>query len=295
MTSHKVLGDDHHPATLSLDGRIVAPGTRIEHPALLVVVGGVDAIEPVRSASVPIPPPGRPKALRSIHTSGRSGSTRVVEGAFSGEVVRSTPATMPGPSVPAGGKRVSLTFDDGPWEGNTQQILAILAAKHVPAVFCLIGRQVREHPELVGLELAGGHQICNHTLDHDEHLGEAPPARVESQIKGGIDAITEHGFPAPPFYRPPAGSLSPAVYASAQRHREQVLYWSVDPGDWRRPPPDVLVDRVLFAVQPGAVVLLHDGGGDRSSTIAALPTLIDRLRLAGYTFSLPILPASTGQ
>lgn len=288
--TRRVLEPIRDPVRFEVDGRPATLQTHVLVPGELVAHDGKDSVEPVVDAEVPVPPTGLPAALQYVHSGAPKGRARVTRGVRSGEVLRTVQLTPPGRSGRVGDKVVSLTFDDGPWPSATPQILAILRAKRVPAVFCLVGRQVQKHPDLVQAERDGGFALCNHTLDHDEHLGTAPAARVEEEVAGGLAAMIAAHTPPPVYYRPPAGSLSKTVYDAAARHGEQVLFWAIDPLDWQRPPAQMIVDRVVSTARPGAIVLLHDGGGDRTNTIAALPLLIDQLRYLGYTFTLPILP-----
>ncbi|MCU1454365.1 MAG: polysaccharide deacetylase family protein [Acidimicrobiales bacterium] len=286
--THRPFGVSE-PARMTFAGRPVTATSAVAGAGTLLIVNGTDRVEPVVTVQQPTPPPGRPAALQHVYTLGRPGVAEVTKGQVSGEVVTQRPLDPGQASVQVPGMIVSLTFDDGPNPGYTQRVLAILKAKGVHAVFCLIGVQAKIHPALVHQEIAEGHQVCNHTLTHDQHLATAPPARIDAEVAGGIRAIESVGLPAPPMYRPPAGSLSPAVYAGVAAHQEQVLFWSDDPLDWKRPPADEIVNRVMAKLRPGAIVLLHDGGGNRDNTIAALPVLIDKIRTAGYTFSFPLV------
>ena len=105
---------------------------------------------------------------------------------------------------------------------------------------------------------------------------------------GGRQAIVDATGEPPAFYRPPGGSLGPAIYDVAAEQDEHVLYWSIDPRDWKAPPADAIVATVVDALGPGGIILLHDGGGNRDATLAALPRIIDAARAQGYTFVAPI-------
>jgi peptidoglycan/xylan/chitin deacetylase (PgdA/CDA1 family) len=91
----------------------------------------------------------------------------------------------------------------------------------------------------------------------------------------------------PRFYRGPGGVLSPVVIAEAHRLGMRVLAWDVDPGDYRKPGAEMIQNRIALSIKSGGVALMHDGGGDRSQTVAQLPGLIDRLRAEGYSFTIP--------
>jgi peptidoglycan/xylan/chitin deacetylase (PgdA/CDA1 family) len=185
------------------------------------------------------------------------------------------------------GKVVALTFDDGPDATWTPQVLRTLAAEGVPATFCDIGRSASAHPDLVRDEVAQGETLCDHTVDHDTTLDHASHERVAFEVDRGADLIDAASGVRPRFYRPPAGVLSPDVIATAHGQGLRVLTWSVDPSDYLVPLPDVLLSRILSQVRPGAVILLHDGGGFRANTVGILASLIDTLRSEGYRFTTP--------
>jgi peptidoglycan-N-acetylglucosamine deacetylase len=212
-------------------------------------------------------------------------------GARSGELVRQTTLR---PALAAGrvpGRVIALSFDDGPDPTFTPEVLQILAAAGVKATFCLIGRQARAHPDLVRAIAAQGDTLCDHTETHP-HLNRLPPAQIEAQIVPPAQFIRDTVGVRPAFVRPPWGNVNGDVIAAAHAHGLRVLGWSVDTSDYLRPDPAVLVARVLAAAQPGGIVLMHDGGGDRSHTVAALPAIIAQLEARGYTLVTP--PVSPG-
>ena len=110
---------------------------------------------------------------------------------------------------------------------------------------------------------------------------------LDAQLAGPAAYLAQLVGRGPAFARAPYGALNPNVIAIAHRQGLRVLGWSVDPSDYQRPPAGTIVSRVLSQVHPGAIVLMHDGGGDRSPTIAALPSIIAALRAQGYTFVQP--------
>lgn len=189
------------------------------------------------------------------------------------------------PRLPNG---MALTIDDGPSPQWTPRVLDLLARYHVHATFCLIGEQVREYPELVRRIVEEGHTLCDHTWDHDELLPQKSAGTVEGEIRSAYDAIVEaSGGVKPTYYRAPGGNWSPEMIEDARDLGMVCLNWSVDPVDWSRPGTDKIVSVVLKNTAPGDVVLMHDGGGDRSQSLDALdvilPTLLDR----GYSFVTP--------
>lgn len=178
-------------------------------------------------------------------------------------------------------REVALTFDDGPWPPYTNQILDILAHEEVPAAFFLVGRHARRHPDLVHRIRREGHIVGNHTESHCNLL-LSTPWRSQREIAGGRDSIAEVLGEEPIWFRPPWGFRSPLTMLQCRRLRQKVAMWTYDPRDWQCPPPSVLTRRVVDTCVPGSVILLHDGNGDRTATVAALPGIIAELRGQGY-------------
>ncbi len=172
-----------------------------------------------------------------------------------------------------------MTFDDGPQAGNTEQILAILAQNNVKATFFQVGANLAAAPDLGRAVRDAGHAIGNHTWSHQE--APADPADEVHRADATIQSV--YGGPTA-IFRPPYGNFDNGVVNVALDDNDGVILWSVDPNDWDMPGTDVIVDNVLAGVTPGGIVLMHDGGGDRSQTIAALPRIIAGLRTKGYRF-----------
>ncbi|HEY9475186.1 MAG TPA: polysaccharide deacetylase family protein [Mycobacteriales bacterium] len=197
------------------------------------------------------------------------------------------PATPVGPQFYVPGNAVALTFDDGPDPRWTPRVLDLLRANHVHATFCLIGQSARAHPALVRRIVAEGNALCDHTWDHDERMPAAPVAHVEQEIQTAAEAIaTASGGVSPRYFRAPGGNWSPVELAQAGAIGMRPLAWSVDPRDWSRPGTTHILRAVLSA-RPGDVILCHDGGGDRSQTVAALARALPILRGRGLSFVLP--------
>ncbi|TDB69801.1 polysaccharide deacetylase family protein [Micromonospora sp. KC721] len=190
--------------------------------------------------------------------------------------LRPEPTALPaGLRRTTGVRRVALTFDDGPDPTWTPKVLDQLRAGRVKATFCLVGTEVRQHPELVRRIVREGHQLCNHSWRHDFELGRRPVAEIRADLVRTNQAIRAAVPDAKvPFYRQPGGRWTPEVVAVAKQLGMRSLHWSVDPQDWAKPKAPVLEKRVLGGVRPGAIVLMHDGGGDRSRTLAACPRVI---------------------
>ncbi|MFE2431717.1 polysaccharide deacetylase family protein [Streptomyces sp. NPDC059373] len=192
-------------------------------------------------------------------------------------------------SVAGGGRSVALTFDDGPDPRWTPQILALLAQHHAKATFCEIGPNAQANPDLVKKITAAGDRLCDHSVHHDEAQSHKSFSYNEHEI---VDAQHEIGAAAGTgaklwYYRAPGGDFSPAIRGIAADHGLRPLGWSVDSEDWKRPGVNVILNNINAELKPGAIVLMHDGGGDRSQTVEALGTLLDRLDAAGYTYAFP--------
>ncbi|MFM5884516.1 MAG: polysaccharide deacetylase family protein, partial [Novosphingobium sp.] len=190
---------------------------------------------------------------------------------------------------------VALTFDDGPDPEWTPQILDILKAKHAPATFFVIGENALPHPLLMKRIADEGHEIGNHSFTHPNlALVSAESTRIElNGTRRLVEAYTGRSlrlFRAPYFgdaEPTTANELLPALTAQQDGYTNVGLH--VDPNDWKRPPASEIVASTLAQVRTddpetsAQIVLLHDGGGDRSATVAALPALIDGLRARGFT------------
>ncbi|MEU3778031.1 polysaccharide deacetylase family protein [Streptomyces sp. NPDC032472] len=186
------------------------------------------------------------------------------------------------------GRDIAITIDDGPDPKWTPQILRVLRQNHVKATFCIIGKRAQEHPELVRAVSADGHQLCDHTVDHDVTMDHKPVAYQRQQILDG-KAMIEKAVPgvAVNYYRAPGGAFTPESRAIAAANGMRPLGWSVDPQDWSRPGLPAIVSAVEGKLPERPTVLFHDGGGDRSQTVAALEQYLPWLRARGYAFTFP--------
>ncbi len=186
---------------------------------------------------------------------------------------------------PAG--KVALTFDDGPDDAWTPPILDILSARKLHAAFFLIGENAQAHPALVRREIADGHLIGNHTFMHPE-MSLVSPLRFDLELNATERLLEWLSGVHPRLMRPPYysdGSLDePAqaeVIARAAAANYLVLGLDIDPEDFSQRDPQEIAKRVLAQAKDGSVILLHDGGGDRRATVAALPLILDGLAKQG--------------
>lgn len=180
-----------------------------------------------------------------------------------------------------GEKAIALTFDDGPWPTSTDQILEVLKQNNIKATFFWVGRYLQTYPEIGKKVAAAGHAIGNHTWNHQYFkYNQDTASREIDRTSALIEKLT--GIKTSMF-RPPAGILNNGLVDYAQKQKYVAVMWSVDSMDWRTSTPSVL-DNVLNQASAGGIVLMHDGGGNRSKTVEALPKMIAELRKRGYKF-----------
>ena len=183
------------------------------------------------------------------------------------------------------GKRLALTFDDGPSE-YTPEVLDLLKKYEIKATFCVVGENVGWYPKTVQRIVDEGHALCNHSMHHDD-LGILSAEKAGADIEANDEAIAK-AVPGATvtYYRAPYGDFGPSAKVAAEMGHTP-LGWLVDPDDWTLPGAATIASRIEQQLKPRAVVLVHDGGGDRKQTIAALKTLIPKLLADGWTFDLP--------
>jgi peptidoglycan/xylan/chitin deacetylase (PgdA/CDA1 family) len=174
---------------------------------------------------------------------------------------------------------VALTFDDGPGP-YTPQLLSVLERYHVRATFFAIGRMERYFSQSTVREIEDGDAIGDHTEDHPM-LARMSAHEQHEQLFEQIARIELLGGKRPVLFRPPYGSFNATTLHELKGLHLLMVLWSVDTGDYLQPGTEVIAQRALAGAHPGAIILMHDGGGDRSQTIAALPAIISGLRARG--------------
>ncbi|GAB6154402.1 polysaccharide deacetylase family protein [Desulfosporosinus burensis] len=174
-------------------------------------------------------------------------------------------------------KVVALTFDDGPDPIDTPAVLDILKAKNARATFFVLGKAAQANPFLLKRLINEGHEIGNHSFNHDYQQRKLV-AELSQTDKIIFEATGTHTY----FYRPPGGFVSKTQLETVKKNGHIVVLWSVDSKDWRNPGVKPIVDNVMRDVFPGAIILMHDGGYQRSQTVKALGSIIDNLRAQGY-------------
>jgi peptidoglycan/xylan/chitin deacetylase (PgdA/CDA1 family) len=280
------------PPVFIRDGRSIQRDTRLFDGDVIRSRPGSDVMERAVSETVTVPygtvVVGE-GPISGVATAGVTGIRRVTRGETSHisvvdmtirekvdqVVVRSRPTSDT--------KTIALTFDDGPWPGQTNAILDVLKANGVPATFFLVGGRATLYPDLVRREAAEGQLIGSHTLGH-RGLAGLTPAQVHVQIGHGGDRIARITGVQPVWFRPPYGAMTGIAWREVRDRGLRVVNWDVDSLDWRQPGAKQIAANVLAAARPGSIVLMHDGGGDRSQTVAALPEIITGLKAQGYVF-----------
>jgi peptidoglycan/xylan/chitin deacetylase (PgdA/CDA1 family) len=189
-----------------------------------------------------------------------------------------------GPAPAGPGGVVYLTFDDGPTPAYTPPILALLARYQALATFFVIGRNAAAHPELVRQEHAAGHGVGNHTWNH-RRLNGLEDGRLGAEVDATSAVIGRATGTPVRCLRPPYATVDAASADRARARGLRLVLWDVDSNDWRRPGVAAIAGRVLGRVRSGDVVLLHDGGGDRTQTVAALEQVLASLSARGFRFS----------
>jgi peptidoglycan/xylan/chitin deacetylase (PgdA/CDA1 family) len=201
----------------------------------------------------------------------------------------SSPSPAPSPTKPATYAQVrvdqpyiAMTFDDGPSAENTPRLLEMLKQRNIKATFFLIGQNAASNPDIVRRILADGHEVGNHSWTHPQ-LSKLSDDRVTAEITQTQDAIKDASGFTPTLIRPPYGAITPRQREWIEnRFGLNIILWSVDPLDWKRPGASVITQRILSQVRPGAIILSHD---IHKQTVDAMPATLDGLIAKGYKFA----------
>ena len=191
-------------------------------------------------------------------------------------VISYTPAITEGGSK---GKELALTFDDGPGP-YTEELVGVLNRLHVHATFFAIGEEERYFSGGTRLELRSGDTVGDHTETHPMMAALSRHDQHEELLEQ-IARIELLGGPRPRLFRPPYGSFDATTFKELHAMRLLMVLWSTDTADYTLPGVQAIVQRALAGAHPGAIILMHDAGGNRAETIAALPAIIAGLRRRG--------------
>ncbi len=216
-----------------------------------------------------------------------AGCLGLLVGAWSSSAARAEPASRSGggaatatvlrcaaPTV----QKVALTFDDGPTRKHTTRMLAILKQHKVKATFFVLGGAARQGPELLKRIIEEGHLVATHSYSHPKK-GSLEDWRKE--LRRTAEVIEKAGVKLSPYFRPPHGIITPQVKQAAGELGYSIILYTLLSSDWTRPGAAALTKQVVRTMAPGGIVVMHDGGGDRSQTVEALPEIIRGLRKKG--------------
>jgi peptidoglycan/xylan/chitin deacetylase (PgdA/CDA1 family) len=178
---------------------------------------------------------------------------------------------------------IAITFDDGPHPAFTPQVLGVLARYGVRATFFGVGLNVNAYPELVGRATDEGHLVGNHTWSHP-YLPDLTRDELLRQVDATNGALANAAGRPATLVRPPYGSRTPEVLGWLAEHGMTTVLWDVDTLDWSVPGTDTIVAEAARLTTGGSVILMHDAGGDRTQTVAALPRILETLLERGYRF-----------
>lgn len=231
-----------------------------------------------------------------LYSDGEDGEQSVRKGETSGKTAtvvtkKAIDSGFSAFTVDTGGDKViALTFDDGPWPSSTREILNILKENNAHATFFMIGNQVSEHADDVKALLAAGNQLATHTYDHADGSGQGVNLTYMSkdeqiaEVTKGYKAIEDViGTSVSHVLRAPGGNYYGELVETLHPYVDVEVGWDVDTEDWRRPGSDKIAERIKSA-KPGQVILCHDGGGDRSQTVAAVREAVPAMIAQGYKF-----------
>ena len=294
--------DGGTPYTATINGEPAEPSSLVPNRANIEVTAGQniqeDSYEQLTYNITDATSDGSWGSIREVKGVSDEGAGRAVVGKISGIMVEKEKPTFEQQGVlhmfdiETKERVIALTFDDGPWEETTEQILDILDENDAKATFFVLGAHVDKGPEMAALvkrEYDSGYQICTHTYSHAKD-GEGydlglmtHDARVEDVTKGQKAIEKATGSKCNQMFRAPGGNYSPTTAASLSPYITYEIGWTLDTLDWQKPGADT-IEKALLNASPGDIVLLHDGGGDREQTVEALRTALPKLKEKGYTF-----------
>lgn len=281
---------------VSVNGRTLTPDeyatTLVPDGGSVSVQSGEDAIEEHTVSRETIPYEahiGSSGVLQIVEQLGKDGEKEVWTGKTSGKKIDkrviSEPQTLEVRGVnpnPQGRKVIALTFDDGPSD-YTPEILDILKVRGVHATFFNLGERAAAYASLEKRLVEEGHQLANHSESH-QNMPDLNREQLRNEISQGFQHIHDASGVTTRVMRPPYGAFGEQQWKDAADLLEMNVIWSIDSLDWKRPGADTIVNNVVSGAYSGAVILMHDGGGDRSQDVEALPKIIDKLKEQGYEF-----------
>ena len=267
---------------------------RVAGTEAIDITDGTDTVEDYTATSVPIAPKlsieGEGNTLEYVSQWGRNGSLETRTGSKSGEtadVVAEEPqdcvVTCTDLILKGDRKLVALTFNDGPADPYTNQLLDICKERNVHATFFCLTENVKEYADVMQRIKNEGHELGFQTASYVELLDEDAET-VRSEIDGGARAVEQATGVRPTHLRPPAGTFTEQNWLDSNGSVSAIVRWSADTQDWSLPGTDAIVANAVAEAHSGSIILMSDGGGDRSQSVEALPQIIDTLQADGYTF-----------
>ncbi|WEV69108.1 polysaccharide deacetylase family protein [Bifidobacterium sp. ESL0775] len=302
----KAAGGD--PVAYTLNGQKIAAGdadsVKLSENAKITVKNGKDVTEKHDVQGTPVPfnvvinGHGVIQKLRQV---GKDGSNEVWTGKISGEKVDKGEVKKPQDLIvdtfspqPQGKKVIALTFDDGPSQ-YSGPILDILKNEGVKATFFDVGEHAVAEPQMEQRMLAEGHQVASHSNTHPD-MWKLNEQQLQSEISQGLDNLKKASNTTTKMLRAPYGNFGADQWRYSNGLVDYNVIWTIDTKDWKLPGAPAISNEALSKAYNGAVVLMHDGGGDRTEDIAALPGIIDGLKAQGFEFvTIDQLIAMNGQ
>ena len=276
------------PAERTLGGRPLDSDGILPDGARIVVRHGDHALEAIKRVTAEIPYETSVEGkgvIVSLVQPGVPGERELFKGVASGKQAAVFTTSAPQNAVlertstaASGQKLAALTFDDGPGK-FTQGVLDALAAKHVPGTFFVLGSSAAGNKAMIEKIKAAGHEVENHSWDHPI-LTKLTPEQITRQI-----SRTDEVIGGSRFLRPPYGSYDAKVTAAAASLGVRLVLWTVDTRDWETPEVGAILANVKAETKPGAIILMHDGGNNRSATVASIPVVVDWLFEQGYSLT----------
>ena len=260
----------------------------------IVIGNGANVTEPSHEEERETQPKMEPYekigAVTYVAQWGRAGKAVYTVGDVSGEAVlkeevepvQNAVIKSINPAPDDGSKVIALTFDDGP-SSYTQRYLDILNKYGARATFFCLGSAAAANPDLVKVIEDQGSQVASHTQNHQQ-LTTLDAATLQSEVTDAFSAISSSGAPATTVLRPPYGDFNNDTWLASGATLSASVIWNLDSEDWRLPGADAIVSNCTNGAYSGAIVLMHDGGGNRDQDLEALPRIIEALQVRGYKF-----------
>ncbi len=298
VTERVLQAGKGHAFTASVNGQTLSPEEaedyHIKGNEAIEFTDGEDIVEDFEADSEVIMPylrmEGNGYSLQYISQWGYAGELQHRKGKESGEYAdvitkeaQDCVITCMDPYIEGDTKYVALTFDDGPADPYTEEYLKILSRYGVKATFFNLGENAEAYPDIAKEVVAQGHQLCNHTMAHNQ-LTAVDAETIYSEITRSEKALEEASGVKTTHLRPPYGDFTERSWLGSGGSITASIRWNADSQDWKLPGVDTLVSNSLINLHSGTIILMHDGGGDRSQDVEALPILIEELQSQGYTF-----------